>query len=582
MNPKALHHLGHAGLIGLVCTLVVLVGCGGPSYPTVVFPTPGAVLSNPVRLETQESVTWTIDGQTVGSGRSWRGNLSTGLHTVVALSDVAGTEFSITVRDAFPKNAVRSVRAADLPDRTLTLSEGRYWMVLGNPGAQKRSWDSGQVKTAIATSQNPAMPNHENWSTTSDATSGTILDTTSSLTSGHTALLEQFSSRTKTLLRAGVKPLSTETGFRAQSLEVPDLGTARSFQVLNLSGSGSQSVMSTLHYVGNHVLAYVEDGLEPVTLELIRGIAAGFDSRIYDLDVGVFGPVADVDNNGRVTLLFTPKLNESKQAIGFFYPGDMLQRTQDNPDSNQADILYLGVPAAGNANFSVSSLEATSCHEFQHLIHFSRKTLPHLSDAQPIEEDVSINEGLSHLAEDLCGYNLKGGNLAFVAKFLEHPERVSLDGLSLDGRGDSIERRGAMYLFTRFLYERYGSAFISRLIASPGSGLENIAAVLNQPLDALMWRWWWSLSLKSGVRVGQVQGFNRVTTNAVTGDVLGVNLWAGSLEVIPGFNIDLKGPTALSDWPNALAARGVAFRQVTGPLTIKLPVGAEVGVLRLP
>jgi hypothetical protein len=296
--------------------------------------------------------------------------------------------------------------------------------------------------------------------------------------------------------------------------------------------------------------------------------------------VKTFGPTADVDNNGRVTLLFTPKLNESKQAIGFFFQGDMLERNEDNPDSNQADILYLGVPVAGDANFSVASLEATSCHEFQHLIHFSRKTLPRLADAQPIEENVAINEGLSHLAEDLCGYNLKGGNLAFVARFLQHPEQISLDALSIDGKGDSIERRGAMYLFLRFLYERYGSGFIRPLIASSGSGLENVASTVHQPLEALLWRWWWALALKPGSKYGPVQGFDRVKAHEVTQDMAGVNVWAGSLEVIPGFKIVLNGPHSVEAWPSVIPPRGVVFRQVTGPVVLQVPLNAELNVLR--
>jgi hypothetical protein len=242
--------------------------------------------------------------------------------------------------------------------------------------------------------------------------------------------------------------------------------------------------------------------------------------------------------------------------------------------------LYLGVPVPGDANFSVASLEATSCHEFQHLIHFSRKTLPRLADAQPVEESVAINEGLSHLAEDLCGYNLKGGNLAFVARFLEHPEQISLDGLSMAGKSDSIERRGAMYLFLRFLFERYGSGYIKPLIASSASGLENLANTVHQPLDTLLWRWWWALTLKSGSKFGPLQGFDRITTHAVTNDIVGVNVWAGSLEVIPGFQIALNGPHLVDAWPNSIPPRGAVFSRVTGPKSLQIPTGAELNVLR--
>jgi hypothetical protein len=543
----------------LLWLMLSLSACAESPYPQVLFPASGAILSNPVRLETATAVTWSIDGKTLTTAAIWRGDLSPGTHFVTASTGLASTEFSVTVREAFPKGIVRSVREADLIASTLEVSSGEYWMVLGNPNAKQQVWQTSRANdAALPTPQSEGIATFR----VSDA-----------------ALLQQLSQRTQAAIRAGVQALKPPMQIRA--LEEPIVGSSRSFQVLDLNGSGSSSVETNLLYFGPHVLAYVEPGLDSATLESIRGIAKSFDTRIYDLDLQVFGPAADVDGNGRVILLFTPKLNASKQAVGFFFQGDLLERTQDNPDSNQADILYLGVPVNNDANFSVRSLEATTCHEFQHLIHYSRKTLPHLADAQPPEENVAINEGLSHLAEDLCGYNLKGGNLAFVARFLAHPEKISLDGLSIDGKSDSIERRGAMYLFMRFLLEQYGSGFIKNLISSSGSGLENVAQQLNQPLDALMWRWWWATALKPGSKYGQIRGFNQVQRSSVTGDVLGVNVWAGSLEVIPGVKISLQGPHSIEDWPSSLPSRGAAFRYVTGPVKLKIPSGAELSVLRV-
>ena len=46
-----------------------LMACSS-AQPTVLFPAPGALLVNPVRLETTEAVTWSVDGRTVGSGRT--------------------------------------------------------------------------------------------------------------------------------------------------------------------------------------------------------------------------------------------------------------------------------------------------------------------------------------------------------------------------------------------------------------------------------------------------------------------------------------------------------------------------------
>jgi hypothetical protein len=88
------------------------------------------------------------------------------------------------------------------------------------------------------------------------------------------------------------------------------------------------------------------------------------------------------------------------------------------------------------------------------------------------------------------------------------------------------------------------------------------------------------LALKPGSKYGPVQGFDRVKAHEVTQDMAGVNVWAGSLEVIPGFKIVLTGPHSVEAWPSVIPARGVVFRQVTGPVVLQVPLNAELNVLR--
>jgi hypothetical protein len=354
---------------------------------------------------------------------------------------------------------------------------------------------------------------------------------------------------------------------KAQPIRALNLSTERVFRVVNLEG-GHTLETARLIWSGAHILAYSTVS-SPEALQ----VAQLFDQRLMRIKQA-FGAYADVDQNGKVIVLFTPKINATKQAVGFFYAADLLAQGPANPDSNQAEILYLGVPEA-NPNFSVASLTATACHELQHLINFSNTTLPYITNAQPPVSPLWLNEGMSHLAEDLCGYNIRGGNIAFVARFLQKPWETSLTSSNLHGQGDSVERRGAAYLFLRYWTEQQGGYSPGTVLQDKGglqflralsrtTGLDDIAKLVGVSNRELLWRWWWAL----------VQGSYQAPIPEED-DQHGLNLNQG--QTAWGTLEGLQSPPV---WPKRLVGSGFAFASLTGPLTTQLPPG-EVQILRL-
>ena len=154
-------------------------------------------------------------------------------------------------------------------------------------------------------------------------------------------------------------------------------------------------------------------------------ISARFDTLVYPLDVGAFGAPSDIDNNGKVAIIFTRTVNELTPANvnyfvgGFFNPRDLFPRvnpdtTQNCAGSNEGEMFYMLVPdSAGVVNGNVrakgfvdSLTTGVIAHEFQHLINGSRRF--YVNTAAQDFEDTWLNEGLSHIAEELLYYRESG------------------------------------------------------------------------------------------------------------------------------------------------------------------------------
>jgi hypothetical protein len=254
-------------------------------------------------------------------------------------------------------------------------------------------------------------------------------------------------------------------------------------------------------------------------------VAATFDSLVYPVNVANFGAPADVDDNGRSIIFYTRAVNELTPANsnfvvgGFFYVRDLFPREESTsapffcPTSNDAEIFYLlaadptGV-VNGNARSVADVLESTIAtvgHEFQHLINASRRLYVLETDA--FDEEVYLNEGLSHIAEELLFYhraqraprqNLGNSILAtgtasreaFIqfgqqnesryGEYLENPETNSPYG-----DNDDLGVRGAAWAFLRYAADQRAgddAALWMALVNNDATGLDNLQEVLGNPI----------------------------------------------------------------------------------------------------
>ncbi|MBV9880092.1 MAG: Ig-like domain-containing protein [Gemmatirosa sp.] len=269
----------------------------------------------------------------------------------------------------------------------------------------------------------------------------------------------------------------------------------------------------------------VADTLNPsggFTTADYEGYAAAFDSLAYPVDVANFGDPYDVDKNGKSIIFFTSAVNAMTPAKadyyvgGFFYERDLFPNTfglsvDDGGcgGSNFAEMFYMLVPdPAGAINSNVFSKAfvdgvtvGTLAHEFQHLINADRRI--YVNDADDWE-DTWLNEGLSHIAEELTYYHASGlaphtrldatgirastlalnaynmyqkGNLGRQLSFLDGSE-----GASPYADNDDLETRGATWLFLRYAADRINgtdATLWQKLVASTKiHGMQNLRTAL--------------------------------------------------------------------------------------------------------
>jgi hypothetical protein len=143
---------------------------------------------------------------------------------------------------------------------------------------------------------------------------------------------------------------------------------------------------------------------------------------IDPLDRAAFGDPSDIDGNSRIVLFFTKAVNDltpttSTSYVGGFFHGRDLFPTKETADfaacasSNVGEMFYVMVPDPkrggpfAKANVA-SEVLGTLAHEYQHLINASRRMFVNTTATD--FEETWLNEGLSHIAEELLFYRVSG------------------------------------------------------------------------------------------------------------------------------------------------------------------------------
>ncbi len=177
----------------------------------------------------------------------------------------------------------------------------------------------------------------------------------------------------------------------------------KTFKAIQISSSGIQTtenVTAELVREGTHVELYLKQG-QTMTDGDLDFVVNKFDA-MYSTVTGRYGTHTDLDNNGKVIILFYD-VNETLNAnagyvAGFFSPNDL---TGDS-SGNNAEILYVESQVPGD----IENIFGTVIHEFQHLINWNMNAIENSK-----ESDLWLNEALSASAEIYVLDELNGADL---------------------------------------------------------------------------------------------------------------------------------------------------------------------------
>lgn len=298
----------------------------------------------------------------------------------------------------------------------------------------------------------------------------------------------------------------------------PQVGEQRTFKVCaNSECKAFNDVVAKVRAVGQKVAIYADEA-NPQFAESLQEadyaeLVTAWDDHLYPIATGAFGAESDIDNNGVVLILITKRVNDfttncaQGRIVGYFYGADLLETFAN---SNKSEVFFTFAPSPATAQCSqlarrtvLNQLKPTLIHEFQHMISFNQ----HRLIRNGAQEETWLNEGLSHLAEDLAGQLIPNeacpgsascrGLYATPNLLNAHLYLGNTEAHALVFKGTStgtLAERGAGFLFVRWLLDRHGTGengytFSRALVATNRVGQANLEAVTGQPMARLVGEW---------------------------------------------------------------------------------------------
>lgn len=281
----------------------------------------------------------------------------------------------------------------------------------------------------------------------------------------------------------------------------------------------------------------LEDILSPpgrLTTTDYQDIGREFDDRIYPTDTLWFGSPTDLNNDQRVSIVYTPEVNKltppNSTGIvgGFFFGGDLIRKNEYSStnecrnQTNEQEIFYLLAPdpnatVNGNARTTAGVRQVTRgtiAHEFQHMIN---QSVRQFNPAVKAFETAWLNEALSHFAEEAVGRAISGFGesqslrtldinpnaqnqndfLAFyrqnLTRFRFWTLRPDTASPTSDRARDQLASRGAAWAIVRYAADQFAAgnarAFFRRLAAGPETDITNLVLRAGRPFDEILGGW---------------------------------------------------------------------------------------------
>ena len=346
----------------------------------------------------------------------------------------------------------------------------------------------------------------------------------------------------------------TTTADCTKATEVCHNQTCAETVTLKVSDFSTQTTIDVQVKKKGAIAAVLVDKSATVTAATVTAILDKFEKVIYPRDVALFGNPkltsggatlsSDRNGDGLVWLVISKEVSSKKAAVGFFNAVDF---SQTAGTSNKADILYVDAASTKKP----ADVYTILAHEFQHLLNFAvKKYRPEKNGGTGALEALWLDEGLSHLAEDACGYG--GENVTLLDQELF----TALEDSSVFFKEDTKGSRAMALLYLAYLFQQKGgvsytsgggitdkggAAFLQAL-----RGSKQGTAIIDQVYGdhkAAFDAWIAALSLDGrGVTSYARYVYSPMVSDPLTGAKIGVKVRA-SRQDATGATIKLQGPT---------------------------------------
>lgn len=376
-----------------------------------------------------------------------------------------------------------------------------------------------------------------------------------------------FHQRLQRVLQDAELPLKMPASYTPFADTKPVVGEVRSFEIQGRVGV--ETVQAEAVHVDDVAVFWLDktttvdgDKLAEIDSATLTELAQGFSEIIIPRERIFFGEESDVNGDGLISVMLSP-LTGVDGATAYVSLCDLTDvgTIPGCQFSNGQEMIYLTPPNLIDPPYNTPrALLETAAHEFQHAIFFYRKYL--LNQSTELKANPYITEGLSHLAQDLSGY--QAGNLYVVMATLGDVDTVSLPNV-LDAEIDAyVPRpadgvlRGGGYLVFRYLFDRAGGetmqpdgtpvdnggiTFLHTFIDQPEIGIEGALKASGLTYAEMVNDFWTAMAISNRKAGGELvtddprYSFLPTTVDPLTERQRGCDLFA------PFHGMSLPGPT---------------------------------------
>lgn len=310
-------------------------------------------------------------------------------------------------------------------------------------------------------------------------------------------------------------------------LDVSDVGLARDEFLVNDDYTDDDSyspVTATLWALGDAVAIWVDDEV-PIDWDYecdgvvdeyavydsygftncdLQTVADVVDNNVLVNFNDLFGEASDINGDGKITVLITPILNtlplsssdeeDWEEVISYADPDVDLAEFdyKSNPGSDEQEVIYVFAPdpygfynpykTTTVAEYTTMELTAEIARSYLRLILYNQHVL--VNEGEP--EEAWLVEALGAVGADICGF----GAIFYADAwdYMDAPYLTSLTNYSNTSLF-STGKRGAQYLFARWLVDTYGTEVLGSIAASSSTGDEAVEAATDEDFDVVALKW---------------------------------------------------------------------------------------------